>query len=151
MSSFLHGLHLCHLCHLCTSVRSSLGPFRQSSRLGLILVYSLQRDVHDSLVSFFSRCVTVLFRSHSNLHWSTRVVFLVSGGRNCRDLVDDDVLQCNEKFSVRHRRSTESEVHTDFQGINLMTGSIFSSSLILPNLFSNLSVSVTNVLGMSSN
>ena len=26
---------------------------------------------------------------------------------DCRNLVDDDVLKCNEKFTVRHRRSSE--------------------------------------------
>ena len=73
-------------------------------------VYSLQSDVHDPLVSFSARILSIFLRCHSNLHWGTRVMFLVSGCRNCHYLVDNDVLQRNNEFTVRHRRPSEPVV-----------------------------------------
>ena len=49
--------------------------------------------------TFFARILSILLRCHSNCHWRTRVVFLVSGCRNCHHLVNNDVLQCNRRPS----------------------------------------------------
>ena len=130
-SSFLHDLHLCDLCHLCTS--STPVAFACS------FVDSLQSDVHGSLVSFFSRAFAVFLRGQSDYHWSTRVGFLLSGCRDCRDLVDEDVFfQRNEKLFVHHCRAAEYEVQQIL--ISYLTVKIFSSSLIVPKFFSNVCV-----------
>ena len=63
--------------------------------------------------------------------------------RDCRNLVDDDVLECNEKFTVRHRRSSESVVQQALKH-QCLDYKHLSSSLIVPNLFSKLFVSLMN-------
>ena len=47
--------------------------------------------------------------------------------------------------------SPRNQKFNRLSSISLLTASIFSSSLFMPNLFSNLFVSLTNVLKMSSN
>ena len=47
---------------------------------------------------------------------------------DCCDLVDDDVLHCNEKFIVRHRRSTESEIQQSLRHQLLDCGHLFLTS-----------------------
>ena len=57
---------------------------------------NLQSKVYNPLVSLLTRTFTIFFRCLSNLHWSTCVSFPVSGCRDCRCLVNDDVLQQRE-------------------------------------------------------
>ena len=77
-------------------------------------VNSLQSKVYDPLVSLLARILSIFFRCHSNLHRSACVMFLVSGYRNCHNLVDDVVLQRNNENTVRHRRPSEPAVQQAF-------------------------------------
>ena len=104
----------------------------------------LQRDVHDLLVSFLSHNLSL--SSLVAILGAPRVDILLPGCRDCRDLVDD-VLQRKEKLFVLHRGSQESEVPQTLRH-QLLDCEHFSSSLILPNQFSNFFVSLTN--GMPS-
>ena len=97
-------------------------------------------------ISFFSQ---VSPSSCADFSWSTRVDVVVSGCRDCSEPVDNDVLQRNEKFFVRHRRPAEPEVQRilghkllDWEHIFLISDTA--------NLFSNMFVSLTKVLRMSS-
>ena len=74
----------------------------------------LQSEVHNPLVSFLAHTLSIFFRFHSNLPWSTCVMFPPLGCRDCRHLFNDDVLQRNDELTVRHRRSSEPAVQQAF-------------------------------------
>ena len=111
---------------------------------------SPQCKVHNSMISFFSCTFTIIFRCHSNLHRNTRVYLPVSGYRDCRCLVNDDVFTAI-RSSLYDIVGPWNLQFNKPSCINFLTASIFSSSLMVPNLFSNLFVSLMNVHRMSSN
>ena len=81
--------------------------------------------------------------------WSAGAIFLLSGCRGCGYLANDDVFQRNVKLIVLQCRSEEPEVretlrHQPFDCKHLFLISDFA------NLFSNLFVSLMNVLRMST-
>ena len=104
-NSFLFDLYRCHLCSLEIFFISSLTCSKNSFSFARFFIDSLQRNIHNSLVSFFSHASPSSFAAipMSIGALASFFLFLAVG-------TVADVLQRNEKLIVRHRRSTESEV-----------------------------------------
>ena len=100
-----------HLCHLGILFHSNSGPFPNSLSLcpfPLLTACNARSTIRwspSSLRFSPSPCAR-----HSSFHRGTRINLPDSGCRDCCNLVVEDVLQCNEKFTVRSRRSSQSEV-----------------------------------------
>ena len=65
------------------------------------------------------------FAAFSDVHWSNRVELLQFCYLDCRDPLDDDVFQRNEKLLVRQRRDADSEVQRTLKHQFLDCGHLF--------------------------
>ena len=128
--------HLCHLCHLCTLSLTNSDPCQRSTFLCLFLC----RQPYDPSVPLLARILTIFFQCHSNLHWSACVVFPVGTVATFSKMMFSSATGS----SLHDINVPRNLWFSRLSGIHFLTASIF-------NLFSNLFVSLVNVLRMSSN
>ena len=117
LASFLVTVHLPRVTSsIFTALVSFVVPILTLSKtpfsFACSFVDSLQREIHDSLVPFFSQAFNITFRRHSI---RALVSILLCLCRDCCNLVD----HCSPK--QRHRRSTESEVQLHCEHIFLIS------------------------------
>ena len=90
---------------------------------------------YDPLVSsLLARKLTIFFRCHSNLHWSSCVIFLLLAIKTVTTL-SMMMFSSTTRSSLYDIVVPRNLYFSKLSGISFLTASIFSSSLILPNLF----------------
>ena len=113
------------------------------------LIDSLQRNFHDSPVSFVARVVTVTFRAipiSMDALVSMSLCLVVGTVATLSMMMLSTAMRSSSHDTVVLRTLKFNRLSS----IYFLTASIFSSSLIQPNLFLNVFICLTNVLRMSS-